>query len=126
MGPGGNVDRGSAQIVGAADSSFKSRIPAWASMVYVTANTNDTNDWVVLPTGVPDGHSVSGWSTPAHEIRTEAGSNIKINNEDGDGTKEAAIPATTLWTATYINSTVGWILVAWTELAAPITAIIPD
>lgn len=126
MGPGGNVDKGSASIVGAADSSFKSRVPAWASMVYVTANTNDTNDWIVLPTGVPNGHMVMGWSTVAHEIRTEASSNVKINNVDSDGTQEAAIPATTLWSAVYINSTIGWILRAWDELAAPITAIVPD
>ena len=116
----------SVTIVGAADSSAKSRIPVSASHVTVSANTNDTNDWIVLPTGVRDGRSITGWSTVAHEIRTEASSNIKINGQDGDGTKGAAIPATTLWRATYINSTFGWILNAWDELAAPITAIIPD
>ncbi len=72
------------------------------------------------------GHSITGWSVVAHEIRTEAASAIEINSEDCDGTKEAAIPATTLWRATYINSTIGWILNAWDELAAPITAIVPD
>lgn len=124
--PGGYIDTGPAYIVGAADSGQSSRVPAWSSMVYVTANTNDTNDWIVLPIGVEDGHTVSGWSTVAHEIRTEASSNVKINGQDGDGTKEAAIPATTLWTAVYINATIGWILRAWDELAAPITAIVPD
>jgi hypothetical protein len=116
----------SVTIVGAADSSAKSRVPVSASHVTVSANTNDTNDWIVLPTGVRSGHSITGWSVVAHEIRTEASSAIEINSEDCDGTKEAAIPATTLWRATYINSTIGWILNAWDELAAPITAIVPD
>ena len=116
----------SVTIVGAADSSAKSRVPVSASHVTVSANTNDTNDWIVLPTGVSSGHSITGWSVVAHEIRTEASSAIEINSEDCDGTKEAAIPATTLWRVTYINATIGWILNAWDELAAPITAIVPD
>ena len=124
--PGSFVETIEASIVGAADSSAKSRVPMSASFVTVTANTNDTNDWIVLPTGIKTGHMIMGWSTPAHEIRTEASSNIKINNIDSDGTQEAAIPATTLWRVTYINSTIGWILNAWDEVAAPITAIIPD
>ena len=113
-------------IVGAADSSAKSRIPLSAEFVYVSANTNDTNDWIVLPSGVKPGHKVEGWSLVAHEIRTEASSNVKINNIDGDGSQEAAIPATTLWSARYVSTTQGWILRAWDEVAAPITAIIPD
>lgn len=116
----------SVTIVGAADSSAKSRIPVTAKHVTVASNTNDTNDWIVLPTGVQPGHSITGWSTVAHEMRTEASSAIEINSEDCDGTKEAAIPATTLWRVTYVNATIGWILNAWDELAAPITAIVPD
>lgn len=125
-GPGGLIDGGAASIVGAANSSYSSRVPLSARFVTVTANTNDTNDWIVLPTGVQPGHTICGWSIPAHEMRTEAASNILINNVDGDGTQEAAIPATTLWTVTYISATTGWVLRAWTELGAPITAIIPD
>lgn len=124
--PGDIIDGGAASIVGAADGSYKSRIPLGASFVTVTANTNDTNDWVILPTGVKAGHTITGWSVVAHELRTESGSAIEINSEDCDGTKEAAIPATTLWVATYVSSSIGWILRAWDELAAPITAIIPD
>jgi len=116
----------SVTIVGAADSSAKSRVPVSASHVTVSANTNDTNDWIVLPTGVRSGHSITGWSVVAHEIRTEASSGLKINDVDGDGTQEAAIPATTLWRAVYINATIGWILTAADELAAVITAIVPD
>lgn len=123
--PTGFVDRGPASIVGAADNSFKSRIPAWATHVTVTANTNDTNDWIVLPTGVPVGHVVTGYSAVAHEIRTEASSDIKINDVDGDGSQEAAITATWNWRATYLGST-GWVLLAWTKLGAAASAIVPD
>ena len=125
-GPGDYIDGGEVSIVAAADSSRKSRVPLSASFVTVSAVTNDANDWIVLPTGVRPGHVIRGWSVAAHEIRTEASSAIEINSEDCDGTKEAAIPATTLWELTYINATIGWILVAWDELAAPITAIVPD
>ena len=127
-GPGEQVDgyNGGATIVAAADSSAKSRVPLGACYVQVTAVTNDANDWIVLPVGVLPGHTIKGWSVVAHEIRTEASSAIEINSEDCDGTKEAAIPATTLWELVYVNSTIGWILRAWDELAAPITAIVPD
>ena len=122
--PGGYVDTGPHSLVGAADSSTKSRIPAWATFITVTANTNDTNDWIVLPTDIKTGHTVSGYSVVAHEIRTEASSNVKINDVDGDGTQEAAITATWNWEARYMGST-GWVLKAWTKLAAPTTAIVP-
>lgn len=112
-------------LVGAADSSAKSRVPVSARHVRVNSNTNDTNDWIVLPVGVQEGHTVSGYSVVAHEIRTEASSGVKINDVDADGTQEAAITATWNWEAIYMGST-GWVLKAWTKLAAPTTAIIPD
>lgn len=112
-------------LVGAADSSAKSRIPTFARHVTVASNTNDTNDWIVLPVGVVAGHTVTGYSAVAHEIRTEASSNIKINDVDSDGSQEAAITATWNWEARYMGST-GWVLKAWTKLAAPTSAIVPD
>lgn len=112
-------------LTGAADNSAKSRVPVTARHVRVQSNTNDTNDWIVLPTGVLEGHTISGYSVVAHEIRTEASSNIKINDVDADGSAEAAITATWNWEACYMGST-GWVLKAWTKLAAPTTAIIPD
>ena len=125
--PGSYVEGGgSASIVGAADSGRASRVPISASFVTVTANTNDTNDWIVLPTGVQPGHTIKGWSVPAHEMRTEASSGVLINNVDSDGTQEAAIPATSLWTVTYVNATVGWILEVTSELGATVTAVVPD
>lgn len=125
-GPGDYIGGESVSIVGAADSSYKSRIPLSASFVTVSANTNDTDDWIVLPTGVTPGHTIRGWSVVAHEMRTEAASAVEINSEDCDGTKEAAIPATTLWTVTYVSAAIGWVLTAADELGAVITAIVPD
>lgn len=122
-GPGGYVDSNEAVIVSAADSSNKSRIPISASFVTVADDTNDADDWIVLPTGVKNGHKIRGWSVVAHEIRAEASSNVKINDVDGDGTQETAVAATTLWEATYVNSTQGWIIVAWTELGAALTLV---
>lgn len=126
-GPGEFVDgiNGAAIVVAAADSSAKSRIPLSACFVQVSAVTTDANDWIVLPTGVLPGHTIVGYSAVGHEIRTEASSNIKINDVDADGSAEAAITATWNWRAIYMGST-GWVLYAWTKLAAPTTAIIPD
>lgn len=126
-GPGDLVDGGSESftLVGAADSSAKSVVPISARHVIVASNTNDTDDWIVLPDGVVAGHTVNGYSVVAHEIRTVAASGVKINDVDSDGTQEAAITATWNWQAIYMGST-GWVLKAWTKLAAPTTAIIPD
>lgn len=112
-------------IVGAADSSAKSRIPVTARHVRVQSNTNDTNDWIVLPTGVPEGHTITGYSVVAHEIRTEASSNVKINDVDSDATQEAAITATWNWECRYLGST-GWVLKVWTKLGAVATPVVPD
>lgn len=127
QGPGDLVDGGSEYfgLVGAADSSAKSRIPISAQFVTVDRNTNGTTDWIVLPTGVPVGWFVYGYSVVAHNIRTEASSNVKINDVYGDGTAQAAITATWNWQAIYHGATVGWVLKAWTKLAAPTTAIVP-
>jgi len=124
-GPGGAVDGHSVTLVSAADNGHKSRVPLSASFVTVADDTNDGDDWIILPTGVKPGHAIRGWSVVAHEMRTEPDSDIEINSENSDGTKEAAIPATTLWEVVYIDDTIGWILRAWDELAAPITAIVP-
>lgn len=125
-GPGGHVDGEYAVITANDDDGYASRVPFAARFVTVAGVTNDGDDWIVLPTGVKPGHTISGWSVAAHEIRTEAESDIEINSENCDGTKEAAIPATTLWTVTYINDTIGWILTAADELGAVVTAIVPD
>lgn len=100
-------------------------IPNGVERVVVSAYTNDANDWVVLPSAPVLMQSIRGWTVAAHELRTPASSNTKINGQDGDGTKEAAIPATTLWKATYVGSD-GWILEIISELGAVVTAVVPD
>lgn len=126
--PGDSVDLADlapATIVANNDDGIASRVPYGVDFVTVASAANGANDWIILPPGEP-GMVIRGWSVPAHEMRTVASSNIKINNVDSDGTQEAAIPATSLWEVTYISDTTGWVLRAWTELGAVITAIVPD
>lgn len=106
--------------------SYVNIIPDGVEKVICSGVTNDGNDFLVLPRNPVSMQIITGWSVAAHELRTPASSNLKINNVDSDATQEAAIPATTLWRATYINATIGWILEATTELGAVITAIVPD
>lgn len=93
-------------------------------LVVTSANANNI---VTLPAlaDVSDGHEVWGYvGANGCELRTPAASGETINGVDSDGTNEAAIPATTLFCCTATPD--GWILRAWTELGAPITAIVPD
>lgn len=117
---------GPVTIVADDADSVVNMIPDGVTSVVVSGVTNDANDWIVLPRNPVSMQVINGWSVAAHEMRTLAASAVEINSEDCDGTKEAAIPATTLWRATYINSTIGWVLEAATELGAVITAIVPD
>lgn len=100
-------------------------IPNGVERVVISGVTNDGNDWVVLPKTPVLMQSIRGWTVAAHELRTPASSNTKINGQDGDGTKQAAIPATTLWKATYVGAD-GWVLEIISELGAVVTAIVPD
>lgn len=111
-------------IVPNTDSGAASTIGPGVRNVSVAAVANDANDWLVLPSGVA-GRKIRGWSVVAHEMRTPATTNATINGQDSDGTKEAAIPATTYWEVDCV-ATNAWILRAWDELGAPITAIVPD
>jgi len=123
--PGDYADNGPVTLVAAADSNRASRVPITAGFVTVSAYTTNANDWIVLPTGVNAGHTVSGYSAVGHEIRTEASSGVKINDVDSDGTQEAAITATWNWEARYLGAT-GWVLKVWTKLAAVATPVVPD
>jgi hypothetical protein len=127
------LDLLSGQTAGGSGLAYQTPIVAAATpgtdltvtgFVRVTAFTVDANDWINLPPGKA-GMSIWGWSVPAHEIRTPASSGETINGVDSDGTQEAAIPATTLWNVFCVTDG-AWILRAWTELGAPITAIVPD
>lgn len=115
------------KVTATADGLTTGLIPEGASFIHVTSA--DANHIITLPTITDDvvGHTVRGWiSATGCEIRTPASSAQEINSEDCDGTKEAAIPATTLFELTCVDETIGWILRAWDELGAVITAIVPD
>lgn len=93
----------------------------------ITVTSASANNIVTLPatTGIV-GQSIRGYvGANGCELRTPASSGATINTVDCDGTNEAAIPATTMFEVTAVAADT-WILRAWTELGAVITAIIPD
>lgn len=101
-------------------------IPITAEFVSVTSAA--AGNIITLPSGAAGniGKVIKGWvGANGCEIRTPAASGATINGVDSDGTNEAAIPATTLFTCTLVAADT-WILEAVTELGAVITAIVPD
>lgn len=98
-------------------------IPATAFHVTVTSDSADKI--VTLPASVVGKTILFYIGATGCELRTTAGSSIKINNVISGSTNEAAIPATSLCTCTCISST-EWILTAVDELGAVITAIVPN
>lgn len=104
-------------------------IPAGTKVVKLLANANDVNDFSILPSlaTVQDGHSITILAGAANsELRTPASSNEKINNVDSDGTQEALLTATNVYTVTKLSNTAGWMLEGRTAIGAYETAIIPD
>ena len=98
-------------------------IPLGTSFVAITAA--GATDIVTLPAGTA-GQVIKAYvGANGCEVRTPATSGATINNVDSDGTNEAAIPATSMFTATCV-ATDTWLLEAVTELGAVITAIVPD
>lgn len=111
-----------------AGSSLNS-IPPFAKVVKLGANVNDVNDFTVLPSlaDVPSGHQITIIAGAANsELRTPAASAEGINSEDCDGTKEALLTATNIYTVTKIDSTIGWMLEGRTAIGAFQTAVVPD
>jgi len=93
------------------------------------ANVNDVNDFTVLPSvaSVPAGHTITIIAGAANsELRTPSGSAEEINSEDCDGTKEALLTATNIYTVTKISNAIGWMLEGRTPIGAFQTAIVPD
>ena len=98
--------------------------------VRLIANVNDANDFVVLPSlaSVQNGHTITiiAGSAANCELRTPAASGEEINSEDCDGTKEALLTATNIYTVIKIDNTIGWCLIGHTAIGAYETAIVPD
>lgn len=113
----------------AATASSVNSIPPRAKVVRLGANVNDTNDFTVLPSlaSVPSGHQITIIAGAANsELRTPAASGEEINSEDCDGTKEALLTATNIYTVTKIDNTIGWMLEGRTAIGAFQTAVVPD
>jgi hypothetical protein len=113
----------------AATASSVNSIPPRAKVVRLGANVNDVNDFTVLPSlaSVPSGHQITIIAGAANsELRTPAASAEEINSEDCDGTKEALLTATNIYTVTKIDNTIGWMLEGRTAIGAFQTAVIPD
>lgn len=119
------VQSGSTEVTATADGLTTGLILEGTGFVAVTSA--DANHIITLPSIEADmiGNNIRGYiGATGCEIRTPATSNQKINDVDSDSS-EAAIPSTTFFELTCVSAT-QWILRAWTELGAPITAIIPD
>ena len=112
-----------------ASASVLNSVPPRAKVVRLGANVNDTNDFTVLPSlaDVPNGHQITIIAGAANsELRTPATSAEEINSEDCDGTKEALLTATNIYTVTKIDDTIGWMLEGRTAIGAYQTAVVPD
>jgi hypothetical protein len=104
-------------------------IAAHVRSVRLGANVNGVNDFTVLPSlaHVPNGHTITIIAGAANsELRTPSGSAEEINSEDCDGTKEALLTATEIYTVTKIDNTIGWMMEGRTAIGAYQTAVIPD
>lgn len=114
----------------AAAQSAANSIKPGVKQVRLLANVNDANDFTVLPplASVPDGFTLTivAGTAANSELRTPASSNEKINAQDGDGTKEALLTATSVYTLTKVDGTAGWVMVGHTALGAFETAVVPD
>lgn len=110
-------------VTATADGLTTGLIPDGAGFVSVTSANAD--HIITLPVGAV-GQQIRGWiGANGCEVRTVASSNDTINGQDADGTKEAALPATTLFKVTCVAAET-WVLEATDELGAVVTAIVPD
>lgn len=96
---------------------------------FVIVTSANANYIITLPSSddIRVGWSVRGWvGATGCEMRTEAGSDETINGVNADGdTKEAAIPATTLFRATKVAADT-FILSILDEGGDEVTAPVPD
>ena len=119
----------SVTLTPAAAASAVNSIPPTVRAVRLGANVNDVNDFTVLPSlaSVPSGHTITIIAGAANsELRTPASSAELINAQDCDGTKEALLTATNIYTVTKIDNTIGWMLEGRTAIGAFQTAVVPD
>lgn len=98
--------------------------PIPAGLKHVTITSTDATHIVVLPAPVV-GYVIEGYvGTNGCEFYA-TGSSVKINNVICSATNEAAMPATSLWTAKCVTAT-DWILTYRTLAGAAGATITPD
>jgi hypothetical protein len=98
-------------------------------VVRLGANVNGVNDFTVLPrlADVPNGHTITIIAGAANsELRTVASSDEEINSENCDGTKEALLTATNIYTVTKIDNTIGWMLSGFDPVGTVLSTVTPD
>lgn len=112
------------------DGTETNAIPPYAKSVVVSAEVNDTNDWITLPAlaSVPNCHeiTINCNSGDAFELRTPSGSAEEINSQDCDGTKEYLMTDGEVVKVIKINNTIGWMAHAYSAIGAVVTAVVPN
>lgn len=122
----GAIARGADAVTATADG-LTTGLMTFA-MGFITVTSASADNIITLPACVAAdaGKKVCGWvGANGCEMRTPATGGATINGVDSDGTNEAAIPATSMFEATCVAADT-WLLHAYTELGAVITAIVPD
>ena len=118
------------QVIAPDDSQEEANsIKAGVKSVRLAANVTDANDFTVLPSlgEVQNGDIITIIAGAANsELRTPDASAEEINSEDCDGTKEALLTATNIYTVTKIDDTIGWMLKSFTAVGTVVASITPN
>ena len=107
----------------------RNSIASGVRAVRLGANVNAVTDFTVLPSlaTVPSGHTITIIAGVANsELRTPADSDEEINSENCDGTKEALLTATNIYTVTKIDNTIGWMLSGFDPVGTVLSTVTPD
>src|SRR5688572_14316089 len=113
-------------VTATADGLTTGLISETADFAVVTSANADHIITLPASSSALIGKVIRGWvGANGCEMRTPAASGATINAVDSDGTNEAAIPATTLFQVELVAANT-WVLTAFTELGALISAIVPD
>lgn len=116
---------GYTQVTATADGLTTGLIPEGTGFASITAA--NAAHIITLPSIEDDmiGCIIRGFvGANGCKLRTPASSNQKINNVDSDGTATATIAANSM-IALYCIGANDWLLTAWSNLGAVLTAIVP-
>ncbi len=89
---------------------------------FVTVTSSSSTNVCVLPTAII-GMYIQGWvGANGFALETLAATSDTINDVDASGTKQALVPATSMWQARCVTAT-GWILTIQSELAVDVVVV---